>query len=167
MHLYNIWVSLSEMSEKNIDLFHDIQFFFRCTCTSWMVWRGVNEKQIFIFGWIIPLMSFQTWKLNCTKPWISFKTVLHEPHKQAHLYVRVAGISEQWVGQPSAVFPPAVEEIQHHYAEVRWPLLQKLLPDRLQIPNHQLQDAAVLHVRQQERMNFLPLWGTLKTSEEN
>ncbi len=27
MNLYNIWVSLSEMSDKNIDLFHDIQFF--------------------------------------------------------------------------------------------------------------------------------------------
>ncbi len=26
MNLYNIWVSLSEMSDKNIDLFHDIQF---------------------------------------------------------------------------------------------------------------------------------------------
>ncbi len=24
MNLYNIWVSLSEMSDKNIDLFHDI-----------------------------------------------------------------------------------------------------------------------------------------------
>ncbi len=27
MNLYNIWVSLSEMSEKNIDLFHDILIF--------------------------------------------------------------------------------------------------------------------------------------------
>ncbi len=27
MNLYNIWVSLSEMSDKNIYLFHDIQFF--------------------------------------------------------------------------------------------------------------------------------------------
>ncbi len=27
MNLYNIWVSLSEMSDKNIELFHDIQFF--------------------------------------------------------------------------------------------------------------------------------------------
>ncbi len=26
MNLYNIWVSLSEMSDKNIDLFRDIQF---------------------------------------------------------------------------------------------------------------------------------------------
>ncbi len=26
MNLYNIWGSLSEMSDKNIDLFHDIQF---------------------------------------------------------------------------------------------------------------------------------------------
>ncbi len=26
MNLYNIWVSLSEMNDKNIDLFHDIQF---------------------------------------------------------------------------------------------------------------------------------------------
>ncbi len=28
MNLYNIWVSLSEMSDKNIDLFHDILIFF-------------------------------------------------------------------------------------------------------------------------------------------
>ncbi len=28
MNLYNIWVSLSEMSDKNIDLFHDIKFFW-------------------------------------------------------------------------------------------------------------------------------------------
>ncbi len=28
MNLYNIWVSLYEMSDKNIDLFHDILFFF-------------------------------------------------------------------------------------------------------------------------------------------
>ncbi len=28
MNLYNIWVSLSEMSDKNLDLFHDIIFFF-------------------------------------------------------------------------------------------------------------------------------------------
>ncbi len=27
MNLYNIWVSLSEMSDKNIGLFSDIQFF--------------------------------------------------------------------------------------------------------------------------------------------
>ncbi len=27
MNLNNIWVSLSEMSDKNIDLFHDIQIF--------------------------------------------------------------------------------------------------------------------------------------------
>ncbi len=27
MNLYNIWASLSEMSDKNIYLFHDIQFF--------------------------------------------------------------------------------------------------------------------------------------------
>ncbi len=27
MNLYNIWVSISEMSDKNIYLFHDIQFF--------------------------------------------------------------------------------------------------------------------------------------------
>ncbi len=27
MNLFNIWVSLSEMSDKNIDLFQDIQFF--------------------------------------------------------------------------------------------------------------------------------------------
>ncbi len=27
MNLYKIWVSLSEMSDKNIDIFHDIQFF--------------------------------------------------------------------------------------------------------------------------------------------
>ncbi len=26
MNLYNIWVSFSEMSDKNIYLFHDIQF---------------------------------------------------------------------------------------------------------------------------------------------
>ncbi len=28
MNLYNIWVSLSEMSDKNIDLFHDIHIFW-------------------------------------------------------------------------------------------------------------------------------------------
>ncbi len=28
MNLYNIWVSFSEMSDKNIYLFHDIQFLF-------------------------------------------------------------------------------------------------------------------------------------------
>ncbi len=28
MNLYNIWVSLSEMNDKNIDLFHDIQIIF-------------------------------------------------------------------------------------------------------------------------------------------
>ncbi len=27
MNLYIIWVSLYEMSDKHIDLFHDIQFF--------------------------------------------------------------------------------------------------------------------------------------------
>ncbi len=27
MNLYNIWVSLSEIRDKNIDLFHDIQIF--------------------------------------------------------------------------------------------------------------------------------------------
>ncbi len=27
MNLYNTWVSLSEMSDKHIDLFHDILFF--------------------------------------------------------------------------------------------------------------------------------------------
>ncbi len=32
MNLYNIWVSLSEMRDKNIDFFHDIHFLFRCTC---------------------------------------------------------------------------------------------------------------------------------------
>ncbi len=32
MNLYNIRDSLSEMSDKNIDLFQDIQFFFKCTC---------------------------------------------------------------------------------------------------------------------------------------
>ncbi len=32
MNLYNIWVSLSEMSDKKIDLFHDILICFSCTC---------------------------------------------------------------------------------------------------------------------------------------
>ncbi len=27
MNLYSIWVSLSEMSDTNIDIFHDIQLF--------------------------------------------------------------------------------------------------------------------------------------------
>ncbi len=31
MNLYNIWISLSEMSDKNIDFFHDILIF--CTCS--------------------------------------------------------------------------------------------------------------------------------------
>ncbi len=38
MNLYNIWVSLSEMSDKNIDIFHDIQYFLDVpvfVCESW------------------------------------------------------------------------------------------------------------------------------------
>lgn len=120
-------------------------------------------------------ISFTCYQVPQTKPWISFK-VVHEPlgHDlvkcsdcSSHLYVLVAGISEQWVGQPSAVFPPTGEEIQHHSTEARRPLLQKHLPHRLQKPQHQLQDAAVLHVRQQECMHILALWRTTKNREKN
>ncbi len=45
MNLYNIWVSLSEMSNKNIDLFHDIQIF----------WDVPVNKQFFMLGYTIPL----------------------------------------------------------------------------------------------------------------
>ncbi len=37
MNLYNIWVSLSEMSDKKYWLFMRL-FFFRCICISWMAW---------------------------------------------------------------------------------------------------------------------------------
>ncbi len=38
MNLYNIWVSLSEMSDKNIDLFHDIQIFLDVP-VEWHLWN--------------------------------------------------------------------------------------------------------------------------------
>ncbi len=45
MNLYNIWVSLSEMSDKtkNIDLFYDILIFFRCTCM--VFWAHTPEAR--------------------------------------------------------------------------------------------------------------------------
>ncbi len=47
LNLYNIWVSISEMSDKNIDLFHNIQFFLDVPVYAvvlvlvlkWLVWR--------------------------------------------------------------------------------------------------------------------------------
>ncbi len=50
MNLYSIWVSLSEMSDTNIEIFHDIQLFFRCTCIYTQVIFGrtlsINLKDI-------------------------------------------------------------------------------------------------------------------------
>ncbi len=37
INLYNIWVSLSEMSDKNIDLFHDIFFFLDVPASHYLV----------------------------------------------------------------------------------------------------------------------------------
>ncbi len=49
MNLYNIWVSLSEMSDNNIDVFHDILFFFDvpvCVCERWTDLRWFSLETV-------------------------------------------------------------------------------------------------------------------------
>ncbi len=58
MNLYNIWVSLSEMSDKDIDLFHDVFFswFFlnvpvyfeqnELTCIDWDTQHNAKWNQL-------------------------------------------------------------------------------------------------------------------------
>ncbi len=41
MNLYNIWVSLSEMSDKNSDLIHDILYIFLDVPVSF--WLVINH----------------------------------------------------------------------------------------------------------------------------
>ncbi len=47
MNLYNIWVSLSEMTDKKIDLFHDI-IIFRDTCVPVSTANNQPARQITI-----------------------------------------------------------------------------------------------------------------------
>lgn len=83
----------------------------------------------------------------------------------AHLDVLVVGVSEQWIGQARTVSPPAVVDLHHHAAQSGRPLFQKLLPYCLQIAHEEFQDAAVLHVSEQERMHFLMLCENKQTNQ--
>ncbi len=63
MNRYNIWVSLSEMSDKTIDIFHDILF--------WDEWKLVCEAQKYSVcnGWYCSLITCQdlSWQNIFTK----------------------------------------------------------------------------------------------------
>lgn len=50
---------------------------------------------------------------------------------------------------------PVVIDTENHLTQARRPLHQELLADDFQISHHQLQDATVVQVIQQEFMNIL------------
>lgn len=69
----------------------------------------------------------------------------------------VAAVPQQWVGQAGAVPPPAVVDAEHDLCQAWWPPQQKLVAHALQVAHHQLQDAPIGQVLQQERMYVLLL----------
>lgn len=73
------------------------------------------------------------------------------------LDVPVAAVPQQRVGQAGAVPPPAVVDAEHNLRQAWWPLQQELMAHGLQVAHHQLQDASIGQVLQQERMHILLL----------
>lgn len=70
----------------------------------------------------------------------------------------VTWVPQQWIGKARTVLSPASIDTKHNFRQARRPLHQELLADDLQISHHQLQDATIVQVIQQEFMNILLLY---------
>lgn len=90
-------------------------------------------------------------------PWSQCDTGPREAFHPPDLDVPVAAVSQQRVGQAGAVSPPAVVDAEHNLRQAWWPPQQELMAHALQVAHHQLQDASIGQVLQQERMHILLL----------
>lgn len=67
----------------------------------------------------------------------------------------LAAVSQQWVGKAAAVLPPSLIDLQHHSGQTSRPLLQELLTHCFQIAHHQVQDATITDVIEEEVVHIL------------
>lgn len=69
--------------------------------------------------------------------------------------VLVAAVSQQRVGEATAVLPPGLIDLQDHSSQTSRPLLQELLTHCFEIAHHQVQDATVADVTEEEVVHIL------------
>lgn len=74
-----------------------------------------------------------------------------------YLDVLVAAVPKKRVREAHTVFPPGLINLQHHSGQPPWPLLHELLTNRFQVAHHQIQDATVAQIIEQEVVNILLL----------
>jgi hypothetical protein len=72
--------------------------------------------------------------------------------------VLVAAVPEQRVGQAPAVPPPGLVDLEDHGGQAPGPGLQVLLPDGLQVAQHQVQHPPVAHAGEEELVDVVLLW---------
>lgn len=67
----------------------------------------------------------------------------------------VAAVSQQRVGESAAVLSPGLIDLQDHSSQTSRPLLQELLTHCFEIVHHQVQDATVTDVTEEEVVHIL------------